>query len=697
MKLSKLILCLPVLLLLSIGSFAQREKVDSLKKVLQSLHDTSKVDCLNELSYQYVLAERKDSATYFSNLAYKEAKKMNYIHGIAISYSRQSQIAKHFDDDFAQSEIFARESLQWFQKTRNKKGLNELYFYLIFNFVAQSKFDEGIYYGNEFYKWANKQGDISLVLESTSWLIDLYRSRGDFEKSFFYAQILHELAIGAKNKVWISSSLYKLAQLYQLIENYQEALSYFRKVISMDDSDIVQDRIRTDNDIWFKMEFAETFWHLNQFDSAWHYYNLYNPGEVSIYYRVYLVSTGECYLLQKNYPQALQNLLQGLDLHKKLNDRNEIMRTQLDVAKAYLFQGNYTAALSYAREGLAIALQTRTRHIIRDGYQISYAAYDNMHENDSAYLYYRRHISLKDSVLNDQIKGKFAAYNYEKKIESINKEKEIQQVRLQNEMFTKKVLVGGVLCLLVSGTILFRNTILKRRNEKQRLEHELEMQKLESEKARVALQQQATELEMQALRAQMNPHFIFNSLNSINRFILQNNKAQASVYLTKFSKLVRMILQNSQASLITLESELESLELYLDLEALRFNYQFAYRISVPKDMDIEVLKVPPLIIQPYAENAIWHGLMHKEEKGLLDIEISQDGDYLFVKITDDGIGRKHAAELASKSATRHKSMGLKITADRIAMLHRLNESESPVTTNDLVHPDGRPRGNRSDY
>ena len=127
----------------------------------------------------------------------------------------------------------------------------------------------------------------------------------------------------------------------------------------------------------------------------------------------------------------------------------------------------------------------------------------------------------------------------------------------------------------------------------------------------------------------MNPHFIFNSLNSINRFILQNNRAQASEYLTKFSKLVRMILQNSQASLITLESELESLDLYLNLEALRFNHHFDYNISYPKDLDIEVLKVPPLIIQPYVENAIWHGLMHKEEKGHLDIDVSEEDDYLF--------------------------------------------------------------------
>ncbi|HXL58834.1 MAG TPA: histidine kinase, partial [Chitinophagaceae bacterium] len=209
------------------------------------------------------------------------------------------------------------------------------------------------------------------------------------------------------------------------------------------------------------------------------------------------------------------------------------------------------------------------------------------------------------------------------------------------------------------------------------LTNELKVQQLETEKTNIELQRQKAELEMQALRAQMNPHFIFNSLNSINRFILQNNRAQASEFLTKFSKLVRMILQNSQASLITLESELESLGLYLEMEALRFNYHFDYKIAVSKDLDIEVLKVPPLIIQPYVENAIWHGLMHKEEKGSLDIKVTQEDDYLFFKVTDDGIGRKQAAALASKTATKHKSMGLRITADRIAMMQ--SSHGSPVT------------------
>ena len=245
--------------------------------------------------------------------------------------------------------------------------------------------------------------------------------------------------------------------------------------------------------------------------------------------------------------------------------------------------------------------------------------------------------------------------------------------------------------------------MLKRKNEKLRLEHELELQQLESEKTKAELQQQAGELEMQALRAQMNPHFIFNCLNSINMFILENNKLQASEYLSKFSRLVRLILQNSQEAFISLEKELEALRLYLELEALRFEQRFEYKISVSNEIDTSMVKVPPLIIQPYAENAIWHGLMHlppdesgrqagKKEKGHLEIELYIQEKILFCNVTDNGVGRKRAEELKSKSSLTYKSMGMRITADRIAILQQQEDNNAFITVDDLVFPDGSPAG-----
>ena len=233
---------------------------------------------------------------------------------------------------------------------------------------------------------------------------------------------------------------------------------------------------------------------------------------------------------------------------------------------------------------------------------------------------------------------------------------------------------------------------IKGYTQSQKEKSELIIDKLISDRRQAELQKQATELEMQALRAQMNPHFIFNSLNSINRFILQNNKALASEYLTKFSRLVRLILQNSQTAFIALESEIESLQLYLELEAVRFDHHFEFKVTVEDDLDTDIIKIPPLIIQPYAENAIWHGLMHKEEKGNLEIELFRQEDLLYCRITDDGIGRAKAAQLKSKSASAHKSMAMQITASRIEMLQQKNNLDVQIKITDLILPDGAAGG-----
>jgi LytS/YehU family sensor histidine kinase len=167
-------------------------------------------------------------------------------------------------------------------------------------------------------------------------------------------------------------------------------------------------------------------------------------------------------------------------------------------------------------------------------------------------------------------------------------------------------------------------------------------------------------------------------------FILENNRLQASEYLSKFSRLVRLILQNSQEAFIPLEREVEALKLYLELESLRFENKFEYKISVDDNVDTTVLKVPPLVIQPYAENAIWHGLMHKKEKGHLEIELYVEEEILFCKITDDGVGRKYATELKRKSNLGHRSMGMRITADRMAMVQQTNQTDTHINIRDLV-------------
>ncbi|OYU82341.1 MAG: hypothetical protein CFE23_01080 [Flavobacterium sp. BFFFF1] len=195
---------------------------------------------------------------------------------------------------------------------------------------------------------------------------------------------------------------------------------------------------------------------------------------------------------------------------------------------------------------------------------------------------------------------------------------------------------------------------------------------IRQEKIKGFLKRKIKDVEMQTLRSQMNPHFLFNSLNSINSFIIQQRSIEASGYLTTFSKLMRNILENSRQEAISLEKELETLKMYLELESVRLEHQFDYEIICDKSLDAENVRIPPLIIQPFAENAIWHGLHNKKDKGHLKIILSEKDDgILSIRIIDDGIGRK-ASSMLKKEQVSHKSYGIGITVDRLVLLNPKN-------------------------
>jgi len=169
----------------------------------------------------------------------------------------------------------------------------------------------------------------------------------------------------------------------------------------------------------------------------------------------------------------------------------------------------------------------------------------------------------------------------------------------------------------------------------------------------------------------MNPHFIFNSLNSVNQFISQNKELEANKYLTSYSKLMRNIMENSNKDFVTLTTEVNQLKKYLDLEHLRFQDQFDYEIIVDELLDTDAVFIPNMIIQPHLENAIWHGLRYLEHKGHLLLQFKIEKNQLVVLIDDDGIGLTRSKELKTVNQKVHKSRGLTNTKERIQLLNEL--------------------------
>ncbi len=265
------------------------------------------------------------------------------------------------------------------------------------------------------------------------------------------------------------------------------------------------------------------------------------------------------------------------------------------------------------------------------------------------------------------------------KLNSLNKENELNILK-------RKQLLGysiAVLATLLFGGLLWYN---RSKTKQLQLKSALAREKAEQQTKEAEFQKNLTDTSLSALRSQMNPHFIFNCLNSIKLYTAQNDTEAATSYLTKFSKLIRMALENSRSNTTDLKSELQSIALYIDLEAMRFKGKLQYEINVDKEVATDFIEIPPMLIQPYIENAIWHGLMHKENGGKVELNVTNNAtcDGLIITVKDNGVGRAMAAQLSNKSTNKHKSFGTKVTSERLDLINKMYKTEANVTIEDVI-------------
>ncbi len=191
-------------------------------------------------------------------------------------------------------------------------------------------------------------------------------------------------------------------------------------------------------------------------------------------------------------------------------------------------------------------------------------------------------------------------------------------------------------------------------------------------------------LALKSLRSQMNPHFIFNALNSVNNYIAKKDELSANRYLSDFAFLMRSVMENSKHDFIPLTDEIKIIELYIKLEHERFKEKFDYKFIVDEDINTESFLIPPMLIQPYIENAVWHGLRYKEEKGVLEVELKQMSNFLEITIKDDGIGRKKSQELKTKNQQQNNSTGLKNIENRLQIINEVHHLGIKVEVLDLI-------------
>ena len=281
--------------------------------------------------------------------------------------------------------------------------------------------------------------------------------------------------------------------------------------------------------------------------------------------------------------------------------------------------------------------------------------------------------SLTSMNYQQTLAGARAQYEAEKSA----KELELLSMKLQRNQLIFWVMIGGFLMIASVATLLINRSRFKSRQRIAAMNHTI------------------SELNQTNLRQQMNPHFIFNTLNSIQYYVFQNDKISSNNYMTKFASLIRKTLENSRYTEISIKEELDALHLYLELEELRFKEKFDWTIRVDEEIDTLAFKIPTMLIQPYVENAITHGLMNKENgKGFLQVELQLQGDQIICMIEDNGIGRAKAVEIRQQKNNNHKSLGTNITESRLKLVNELYGKSMKVVFTDLMDASQEPAGTR---
>jgi len=350
------------------------------------------------------------------------------------------------------------------------------------------------------------------------------------------------------------------------------------------------------------------------------------------------------------------------------------------IGNAYIQKEDYKQALPYLEKSKEDAKRNKDIVVAKDATRKISETFATLGDEVNALKNYKEYVALVDSLYIrkeqeiQQVKrfSKRIADN-QNRITSLEKDKELAESKISLAYIDQKLseesnrkqriliysLFGGLLLISLLAYFMFRT------NKQQKLANNL--------------------LALKSMRSQMNPHFIFNALNSVNSFIAVNDERSANRYLSEFSVLMRSVLENSDEDFIPLTKEVELLELYVKLEHNRFKDKFDYQIKVDENISLDQFSIPPMLLQPYIENAIWHGLRYKKEKGNLEISITKkDTETVSIVIIDDGIGRKKSQELKTKNQLKQKSKGMSTIKNRIAILNSMYKERISVKVTDAL-------------
>jgi tetratricopeptide (TPR) repeat protein len=544
-----------------------------------------------------------------------------------------------------------------------------------------------------------KSSDETRTLAKTMLFLGKYSLRtGFFKESLEYYNNLITLAKKEKLKEYIPLGYRSLAGVYHEMGSTRQYNNNLQKLITAATSE---------NDTMF-LRFGYYFLGTSLTGENRNY-----RKADSLEYKQNIVPDS---LVFRDFRKADSLLRKGLALSQKKKDSVLISLTYANLGWNFYREKKYEDAIREYNKSLIYSIATKRHDYTANAYGNLGTIYRDKGNTELSLKYYHKsieeakiqndlyslfwvYLDMSDMYLNKGDTSKaFTTYVLYKKFndlflkrtnnqgladakirydaETHNKELQLLSLRVSNQ----RLLIYGftvlfILCIAV-GVLLFSRS------------------KIDAKRRLSEMNRKIAEVTQANLRQQMNPHFIFNTLNSIQYYMYQHDKLATNNYLTKFASLMRKVLENSQHTAIPLRDELEALNLYLELELIRFKDKFDYEIKVDEEIDPILYKVPTMLIQPYVENSISHGLMPHEGKGMVKIVLRLEKEFILCSIEDNGIGREAAQEIKRRKENNHSSLGTQIVSSRLDLVNALYGTSLKTTYTDLKNKNDEPEGTR---
>jgi tetratricopeptide (TPR) repeat protein len=673
-----------ILFFIVLKTSAQTHRIDSTRQALATLKGIAEVNALNALSNEfYFYWIHADSSLKYASLAFEKASAIHFNSGRAVALLNKAGVEGRLLGHPKRMETYTAQAFNIVKDGKDFKTISFAHYSLGTASAILGKYKAALEHASKAKQFAIETKDEKLIGWAEEGIGFVYFKSGEYWKAFPHLYRAQKSGKKINDSLLTTLSLALIARSFNMAGDPAKSIDYYKQCFQYAVPFIY---------LWSHIgDMADAYLQLSKYDSALYYQQLnkqmlegaaHDPKVFSNFSSAWGYTSGWI-IASKQYDTVLQQLLPVVNLLRNTRDVIPFMQALFTLGKVYEAKKNYQRSLVYARELCQVAKQISNKQWLKAGNELLSSVFSNIKNTDSAFYYYRQYVALKDSMETVQFAGRTALYiaasEAENRISLLEKDKEINEQQLfihkkelQKQSQLKNGFIGGSVLLVILSLLIFRNIILKKKNEK-----------LQNEQVQSGLKRKALELEMQALRAQMNPHFIFNCLSAIDNLIQTNQSEKATFCLSKFAKLIRGVLDSSKNNLVPFYKDFDTLKLYLELEQFRCGNKFSYEIKAEPGLVEGGYKVPPLLIQPFIENAIHHGLLNKEEDDRsLYIEASVVGDHIVYSITDNGVGRQKAGILKEMNRPGQKAYGIDITKERI-FLHNKNGIDKDLFITDL--------------